>query len=58
MWGEEKCAAFSIVRIAVPGRVAIAGMKHQAQSKLGRKGLIWLVLRHHSSSLEKVSTET
>ena len=56
VWG--KCAVSSIVRIAVPGRGTMAVTKHQAQSKLGREGFIWLALPHHSSSLEKVSTET
>lgn len=32
--------------------------KHRDQNHSGRKGVIWLMLPHYSSSLKEVATET
>jgi hypothetical protein len=36
----------------VPARISFAVMNHHYQSNLGKKGLVWLMLSHHSSPLK------
>lgn len=53
---EEKTVKTGTQAVLV--RVAIAVPKHHDQSKLGRKGFIWLTLPHHSPSRKEVRTGT
>lgn len=50
-------SGFKLVQDEYPSLFSVAMIKYSKKSLLGKKGLIWLALPHHSPSLREVTQE-